>query len=208
MNPRSCRDPRIAAEPARHSRGLCIPPPLPTGDRGVHDANATAGGGRAGALRGLFPPRQGKSRAVIQGRGPMSEPLLAFEGVSRAFTTRRGRILAVDDVSLDLGQGEILCLVGESGSGKTTMARMAAGLPQPTAARCCFEGQDITMLPKAEFKAVPPRRPDRPPGPLRLAEPDPHHRRDAPRSAAAPSSSCARAAGDRAGGGTARNSSI
>ncbi len=83
----------------------------------------------------------------------MSEPLLAFEHVSREFTTRRGRIRAVDDVSLDLAQGEILCLVGESGSGKTTMARMAAGLLKPTSGTLRFEGRDINALSKAESKA-------------------------------------------------------
>jgi ABC-type glutathione transport system ATPase component len=78
-------------------------------------------------------------------------PLLAFEHVSREFVTRRGRIRAVDDVSLDLAQGEILCLVGESGSGKTTMARMAAGLLKPTSGVMRYDGRDINTLSKAEF---------------------------------------------------------
>jgi peptide/nickel transport system ATP-binding protein len=83
----------------------------------------------------------------------MSEPLLAFEHVFREFTTRRGIVRAVDDISLDLAQGDILCLVGESGSGKTTMARMAAGLLRPTRGTVRYAGRDITTLSKAEFKA-------------------------------------------------------
>jgi oligopeptide/dipeptide ABC transporter ATP-binding protein len=82
-----------------------------------------------------------------------SEPLLAFESVCREFVTRRGRIRAVDDLSLAIAQGEILCLVGESGSGKTTMARMAAGLLRPTSGMVRYEGRDLNAMTKAETKA-------------------------------------------------------
>ena len=64
--------------------------------------------------------------------GNVTDPLLTLDHVSREFSTRRGRITAVDDVSLEICPGDILCLVGESGSGKTTVARMAAGLLEPT----------------------------------------------------------------------------
>ena len=71
----------------------------------------------------------------------VTDPLLTLDHVSREFSTRRGRITAVDDVSLQIGRGDILCLVGESGSGKTTVARMAAGLLEPTRGTVRFEGQ-------------------------------------------------------------------
>lgn len=83
----------------------------------------------------------------------MSQPLLALDHVSREFSTRRGRITAVDDVSLAIGRGDILCLVGESGSGKTTVARMAAGLLEPTRGAVHFEGQDLRQCAKEERKA-------------------------------------------------------
>src|SRR6185436_19832355 len=69
---------------------------------------------------------------------------------SREFSTRRGRITAVDDVSLDIGRGDILCLVGESGSGKTTVARMASGLLEPTRGTVLFEGRGLRQATKQE----------------------------------------------------------
>ncbi|MFL5759405.1 MAG: ABC transporter ATP-binding protein [Thermomicrobiales bacterium] len=83
----------------------------------------------------------------------MSEPLLSLDHVSREFKTRRGQITAVDDVSLAISRGDILCLVGESGSGKTTVARMAAGLLAPTQGAIRFEGKDLHQTSKDEFKA-------------------------------------------------------
>lgn len=62
----------------------------------------------------------------------MNAPLLALDHVSREFSTGRGRITAVDDVSLQINRGDILCLVGESGSGKTTVLRCLYGDTEPT----------------------------------------------------------------------------
>jgi peptide/nickel transport system ATP-binding protein len=78
----------------------------------------------------------------------VSGPLLSLDHLSREFNTRRGRIVAVDDVSLEIERGDILCLVGESGSGKTTVARMAAGLLEPTHGTIRFEGRDLRQMSK------------------------------------------------------------
>ena len=83
----------------------------------------------------------------------MNGAILSFDHVSREFDTRRGRIRAVDDISLAITQREILCLVGESGSGKTTMARMAAGLLRPSRGVVRYEGRDLSAMTKAETKA-------------------------------------------------------
>ena len=53
----------------------------------------------------------------------------------RGVTKRFGAVVAVDDVSLDIGAGEFFSLLGPSGSGKTTMLRMIAGFEQPTQRR-------------------------------------------------------------------------
>ena len=58
---------------------------------------------------------------------PADEKIIELRGV----TTRFGRHLIHDDISLAVGRGEILCLVGGSGSGKTTLLREIVGLLQP-----------------------------------------------------------------------------
>jgi oligopeptide/dipeptide ABC transporter ATP-binding protein len=82
----------------------------------------------------------------------MSTPLIEARDLSRSFGTRRRRIWAVDDVSLQVPEGDILCLVGESGCGKTTTGKLIAGLVRPTRGRILFEGQDIWQLEPRGFK--------------------------------------------------------
>ncbi|KLD74219.1 sulfate/molybdate ABC transporter ATP-binding protein [Xanthomonas hyacinthi] len=54
---------------------------------------------------------------------------------------------ALDDVSLDIRQGELLALLGPSGSGKTTLLRVIAGLEHADAGRVLIDGEDATGLP-------------------------------------------------------------
>ncbi|HVX46374.1 MAG TPA: ABC transporter ATP-binding protein [Mycobacteriales bacterium] len=79
-------------------------------------------------------------------------PLMELEGVSQVFQTKRGDVPAVDDVSLALYSGRVMCLVGESGSGKTTTARIAAGLNSPSGGVVRFEGKDVSTLRRSAKK--------------------------------------------------------
>lgn len=81
---------------------------------------------------------------------PAVPPLIALRNVSQVFHTKRGDVPAVQDVSLSVGAGDVLCLVGESGCGKTTTARMAAGLATPTAGAVEFEGVDLGAMDSAQ----------------------------------------------------------
>jgi spermidine/putrescine transport system ATP-binding protein len=65
----------------------------------------------------------------------------------RNVTKRFGDVLAVDDLSLDLGRGEFFTLLGPSGCGKTTTLRMIAGFEQPDAGEIRIEGEDVAGLP-------------------------------------------------------------
>ena len=71
-------------------------------------------------------------------------PLLAVRELARSFSPDGPPV--VDDVSLDLGRGEILALIGPSGCGKTTTLRMIAGFEAPDRGRILIEGRDVTGL--------------------------------------------------------------
>ncbi|OQB00776.1 MAG: Oligopeptide transport ATP-binding protein OppF [Chloroflexi bacterium ADurb.Bin222] len=83
----------------------------------------------------------------------MSE-LIRLEHVTRRFQVKRQQaIKAVDDVSFDVRESEILCVVGESGCGKTTTGKIISGLLPPSEGRILYRGQDITTLKGADWKA-------------------------------------------------------
>jgi osmoprotectant transport system ATP-binding protein len=73
-------------------------------------------------------------------------PLIAFAHVGKRFDGGRGAspVLAVDDVSLDVAEGEFLAIVGGSGSGKTTLLRLANRLIEADSGRITVEGEDIS----------------------------------------------------------------
>lgn len=66
-----------------------------------------------------------------------------FERLSK----RYGNVWALRDLSLCLGEREILAIVGPSGSGKTTLLNMCAGITAPTSGRVLIDGDDITDAP-------------------------------------------------------------
>ena len=70
---------------------------------------------------------------------------LLIEGVARRF----GEVVALDHVSLQVAQGELLTILGPSGSGKTTLLKVVAGFETPDAGRVTVGGADITKLPPA-----------------------------------------------------------
>jgi peptide/nickel transport system ATP-binding protein len=73
-----------------------------------------------------------------------SASLLSVEEVTVRFASRAGDVVAVEDASLSLRQGETLGVVGESGCGKSTLARCMAGLLRPDAGRILLHGDDVT----------------------------------------------------------------
>ena len=69
---------------------------------------------------------------------------LSIRAVSKVFP---GGTTAVDTVSLDVADGELVCLLGPSGSGKSTLLRMVGGFEQPTSGTIAIDDQDVTRLP-------------------------------------------------------------
>jgi NitT/TauT family transport system ATP-binding protein len=69
---------------------------------------------------------------------------LAIENVSKNFKGASGAVLALDQVSLNVAEGEFVCLVGASGCGKTTLLNIIAGLEKPDSGTVQADGKPIT----------------------------------------------------------------
>jgi spermidine/putrescine transport system ATP-binding protein len=70
-------------------------------------------------------------------------PAISLRGVTKRF----GDVTAVDDVSLDIREGEFITLLGPSGCGKTTTMRMIAGFEEPDAGQILLRGHDVVGIP-------------------------------------------------------------
>jgi phospholipid/cholesterol/gamma-HCH transport system ATP-binding protein len=76
-----------------------------------------------------------------------TECVLRFERVSLSFED----VLALDDVSFEISEGETCIVLGSAGSGKTVLMKTALGLLTPDSGRVCVFGQDITNLREMEL---------------------------------------------------------
>ncbi|MFN3295835.1 ABC transporter ATP-binding protein [Caldimonas sp.] len=85
-------------------------------------------------------------------------PLLQVKNLRVEFPTRRGTLLALDDISFDIAAGEILGVVGESGAGKSLTGAAIIGLLEPpgrvAAGEIRLEGRRIDNLPYEEMRKV------------------------------------------------------
>ena len=88
----------------------------------------------------------------------MAAPLLDVRNLRVEFATRRGTLVALDDVSFDIAPGEILGVVGESGAGKSLTGAAIIGLLDPpgrvAGGEIRFDGRRIDALPYEEMRKV------------------------------------------------------
>jgi peptide/nickel transport system ATP-binding protein len=88
----------------------------------------------------------------------MADPLLDVRNLRVEFPTRRGTLVALDDVSFDIAPGEILGVVGESGAGKSLTGAAIIGLLDPpgriASGEIRFAGRRIDALPYEEMRKV------------------------------------------------------
>lgn len=73
-------------------------------------------------------------------------PLLVLANVSRHFSGGDTPVKALDDISLEIRQGEFVAIMGQSGSGKSTLMNILGCLDRPTAGCYCVMGQDVAQL--------------------------------------------------------------
>lgn len=100
----------------------------------------------------------------------MSPPILSVRALSKQFRVGNSIVQALDDVSLDVAEGECLAIVGESGSGKSTLANMILGLYAPTSGEVHYRGgrlpakrnkehrRQIQLVQQNPLSALNPRR--------------------------------------------------
>lgn len=88
----------------------------------------------------------------IQGEGRNGGPLLEVRNLKKYFSTAKGLLHAVDDISFSIDRGKTLGMVGESGCGKSTTGRAILRIIEPTAGRILFEGQDVGVLTKEQMR--------------------------------------------------------
>ena len=72
--------------------------------------------------------------------------MIQLVDVVKQFTTRKGKITAVDHVNLNIEDGQIYGIIGFSGAGKSTLIRMFNGLELPTSGDVIIHGDKINQL--------------------------------------------------------------
>ncbi|ARC57796.1 Methionine import ATP-binding protein MetN 2 [Frondihabitans sp. 762G35] len=80
--------------------------------------------------------------------------LVRLDGVTKAYDTPAGRRVAVDDVTLEVREGEILGVIGYSGAGKSTLVRLINALELPTSGRVFVGDSELTALPERKLREV------------------------------------------------------
>ncbi|HZU73524.1 MAG TPA: MFS transporter [Acidimicrobiales bacterium] len=101
-------------------------------------ANGKAAGGRSSKARPASARQRAQASREIQAR----PAVLSTTGLSK----RYGGVTAVDDVSIELHQGEILGLIGPNGAGKTTLFDLITGFSPSDTGRVVLNGRDVTAL--------------------------------------------------------------
>ncbi len=75
---------------------------------------------------------------------PTATAKMAVVGATKYYQTKTGAVHALDDVSIEVREGEFLCIIGPSGCGKTTLLWAMAGLHELTGGRITIDGEPIT----------------------------------------------------------------
>ncbi|OBK23300.1 IclR family transcriptional regulator [Mycobacterium asiaticum] len=85
---------------------------------------------------------------------PNNEPAVSVRGIGKTFGTRSGQVVALDDVSFEVGRGEVIGLLGPNGAGKTTMVDILSTLTKPTKGSASVAGHDVVADPAGVRRSI------------------------------------------------------
>ena len=112
--------------------------------------NRSIGGGRVASENDdlLVRPKNGKKASVDAGvrqtAQPMRKESISLSGVFRSYADSRGSSTrALQNIDLEIEQGEFVCIVGPSGCGKSTLLHLLAGLDRPTTGEITVDGSPV-----------------------------------------------------------------
>jgi NitT/TauT family transport system ATP-binding protein len=87
------------------------------------------------------------SPKILSAFRPAEQPVLvSLQHVSKSFGFGSGRVQALEDVSLEVRQGELVCIVGASGCGKSTLLSLIAGLDKPSTGTIQIQSQRTALM--------------------------------------------------------------
>jgi len=85
----------------------------------------------------------------------MTDPtIIKIKNLSKSFVSKNGTVTALENINIDIKQGEIFGIIGMSGAGKSTLVRCINFLERPTSGTVIFDGKDLSLLSKKELERV------------------------------------------------------
>lgn len=81
-------------------------------------------------------------------------PVVEIRGLGKTFHTKNGDVRALDNINLQINEGDIFGIIGMSGAGKSTLVRCINLLEKPTEGQVLVDGQDIAVLPDKALRRI------------------------------------------------------
>ncbi|QRZ15267.1 MacB family efflux pump subunit [Paracoccus methylovorus] len=84
----------------------------------------------------------------------MGDPLIRLRGITRAYPSGEGRLQVLQDIDLDIEQGEFVAIMGASGSGKSTLMNILGCLDRPSTGSYLLDGREVAQRDPGELAAL------------------------------------------------------
>jgi putative ABC transport system ATP-binding protein len=94
----------------------------------------------------------------IEHQQPVRKPLIQVANLTKVYGMGDSQVVALNDVSLEIGENEFVAIMGPSGSGKSTLMNLIGCLDRPTSGRFYLAGEDVSQLNKAQLAQVRSKR--------------------------------------------------